>query len=54
MNRRILALLIAFIMLFGLMTGCASGKQETAAPETAQPESRKHREHNKTDYFRQK
>ena len=39
MNRRILALLIAFIMLFGLMTGCASGKQETAAPETAQTES---------------
>ena len=39
MNRRILALLIAFIMLFGLMTGCASGKQETAAPEAAQTES---------------
>ncbi len=40
MNRRILALLIAFIMLFGLMTGCASGKTgETAAPETAQTES---------------
>ena len=39
MNRRILALLIAFIMLFGLMTGCASGKQEAAAPETAQTES---------------
>ena len=35
MNRRILALLIAFIMLFGLMTGCASGKQETAQTQPA-------------------
>ena len=39
MNRRILALLLALVMVAGLMTGCASGKQETAAPETAQTES---------------
>ena len=39
MNRRILALLLALVMVAGLMTGCASGKQEAAAPETAQPES---------------
>ena len=38
MNRRILALLLVLVMVAGLMTGCASGKQETAAPETAQPE----------------
>lgn len=39
MNRRILALLLALVMVAGLMTGCASGKQEAAAPETAQTES---------------
>ena len=39
MNRRILALLLALVMVAGLMTGCASGRQEAAAPETAQPES---------------
>ena len=39
MNRRILALLLVLVMVAGLMTGCASGRQEAAAPETAQPES---------------
>ncbi len=39
MNRRILALLLALVMVLGLMTGCASGKTETAAPETAQTET---------------
>ena len=39
MNRRILAILLALVMVAGLMTGCASGKQEAAAPETAQTES---------------
>ena len=39
MNRRILALLLALVIVAGLMTGCASGKQEAAAPETAQTES---------------
>ena len=39
MNRRILALLLALVMVLGLMTGCASGKAETAAPETAQTET---------------
>ena len=38
MNRRILALLLAFAMFAALLTGCASGKQESAAPETAQTE----------------
>ena len=39
MNRRILALLLVLVMVAGLMTGCASGRQEAAAPETAQTES---------------
>lgn len=39
MNRRILALLLALVMVAGLMTGCASGRQEAAAPETTQTES---------------
>ena len=38
MNRRILALLLVFAMFAALMTGCASGKQETAANGTAQTE----------------
>ena len=38
MNRRILALLLVFAMFAALLTGCASSKQETAAPETAQTE----------------
>ena len=38
MNKRILALLLAFAMFAALLTGCAAGKQETAAPETAQTE----------------
>ena len=36
MKRRILALLLVFAMFAALMTGCASGKQETAANDTAQ------------------
>ena len=39
MNIRILALLLALVMVVGLMTGCASGRQEAAAPETARPKS---------------
>ena len=39
MNRRILALLLALVMVLGLMTGCASSQTETAAPETAQTET---------------
>ena len=39
MNRRILALLLALVMILGLMTGCASGQTGTAAPETAQTET---------------
>ena len=39
MSRRILVLLLALVMVLGLMTGCASGKTETAAPETAQTET---------------
>lgn len=39
MNRRILALLLALVMVLGLMTGCASSKTKTAAPETAQTET---------------
>ena len=39
MNKRILALLLALVMLASLMTGCASGQTETAAPETAQTET---------------
>lgn len=38
MNRRILALLLVFAMFAALLTGCASGKQEPAAPETTQTE----------------
>ena len=38
MNKRILALLLVFAMFAALLTGCTSGKQETAAPETAQTE----------------
>ena len=38
MKRRILALLLVFAMFAALMTGCASGKQETAANDTAQTE----------------
>ena len=38
MNRRILALLLVFAMFAALMTGCASGKQETVANGTAQTE----------------
>ena len=38
MNKRILALLLVFAMFAALLTGCASGKQQTAAPETAQTE----------------
>ena len=38
MKRRILALLLVFAMFAVLMTGCASGKQETAANDTAQTE----------------
>ena len=38
MNRRILALLLAFAMFAALLTGCASGKQASPAPETAQTE----------------
>ena len=38
MNRRILALLLVFAMFAALLTGCASGKQETASPETTQTE----------------
>ena len=38
MNRRILALLLALVMLAGLMAGCTSGRQESAAPETTQTE----------------
>ena len=38
MNKRILALLLVFAMFAALLTGCAAGKQETAAPETAQTE----------------
>lgn len=37
MNRRILALLLALVMVAGLMTGCASGKQEAAAPRPRSP-----------------
>ena len=38
MNRRILALLLVFAMFAALLTGCASGKQETEQPEAAQTE----------------
>ena len=38
MKRRILALLLVFAMFAALMTGCASGKQEAAANDTAQTE----------------
>lgn len=38
MKRRILALLLVFAMFAALMTGCASGKQEPAANDTAQTE----------------
>ena len=34
MNRRMLALLLALVLIAGVFTGCASGKAETAAPET--------------------
>lgn len=38
MNRRMLALLLALVLIAGVFTGCASGRAETAAPETAQTE----------------
>ena len=38
MKRRILALLLVFAMFAALMPGCAAGKQETAANDTAQTE----------------
>lgn len=39
MNRRMLALLLALVLIAGLMTGCASGRTGTAAPEPAQTET---------------
>ena len=38
MNRKLLALLLAFAMLAALLTGCASGAQEPAQSEPAQTE----------------
>ena len=38
MNRRILALLLVLSMFAALLTGCASGKQESTAPKTTQTE----------------
>ena len=36
MAMKLICMLLCVVMLGAMLAGCASGKQETAAPETAQ------------------